>query len=191
MAPPKQKDTAECPSTSPSLTAMQSTSSSASHPPNLTAVETILKCLTAPNLCSVYITTPNLTQVIKFQTSKNSSDILIHKETNMEFILQGVFLIACSDFFLTPDANFDPENVLNMHFQDVKLSCHLTSPTTPTHFPFTISDFPKCISNLHSIEKTVKLEKEVEIVSAISEHLSKANFKVHHPLFEVSTPPID
>ena len=102
---------------------------------------------------------------------------------NMEFVLQGVFLIACNECFLAPDTNFDPENPYNMYFKDAKLSCHLTSPISPADLPFAVSDFPKCISNLHSIEKIVKLERRVEILSAVGDHLGKMQFKIQHSLF--------
>ncbi|KAI6012861.1 hypothetical protein PISMIDRAFT_108319 [Pisolithus microcarpus 441] len=137
----------------------------------------------SPDISASYVCVPNLVQYIEFQTGKNG-DVLIWKNADTEFTLKGVFQIACNDFYFTPDGNFDPANSFSSQFQDTKLSCRLTAPTSPDYQLFN-DDFPKCVNNLRNLEKMIKPNKEIEIMSGLTEHLGKTQFKISHALFEV------
>ncbi|KAI5993858.1 hypothetical protein EDD15DRAFT_2366928 [Pisolithus albus] len=141
----------------------------------------------SPDISASYVCVPNLVQYVEFQTGKNG-DVLIRKNADTEFTLKGVFLIARNDFYFTPDGNFDPANSFSSRFQDTKLSCRLAAPTSPDYQLFN-DDFPKCVNNLRSLEKMIKPNKETELMSGLTEHLGKTQFKISHALFEPKTVP--
>ena len=120
-----------------------------------------------------------------FKSGQSSDVLVIRHGGDEEFILQGVFQIACNEFFFTLDRSFNPLNMLNSHFQDVKLSCCLTCPA-PKTFPFTVMDFSKCIDNLCNLEKVIKIKKKDQIMSTLTGSiLGSMQIKLSHVLFEV------
>lgn len=142
-------------------------------------------CLNEHEISASYAASQNLIQPVEFQTSKAADVLVIKGGGDSEFILRGVFQIARNDFYFHPDENFNPANSFGSCLQDIKLSCRLTLPVTP-EFTFAQSDFNLCIENIHHLEKLIKHEKNSEIMSMLSEHLGKTQFKLCHALFEVS-----
>ena len=94
---------------------------------------------------------------------RREGDVLIPKHTtgSDELTLRGVFQISRSDFYFTPDGKFDPANVFNGRFADVKLSC-LLSATRHRDFSFSSDDFPTVIDNLRGFEKLIRPERDAE-----------------------------
>jgi len=77
------------------------------------------------------------------------------KDTDGEFIIQGVFQTSRNDFYFTPDVNFDPANVFQGCFADIKLNCRLTVGRDED-FTFSSQDFS--VINFHSREISHKGE---------------------------------
>ncbi|OAX31960.1 hypothetical protein K503DRAFT_805633 [Rhizopogon vinicolor AM-OR11-026] len=64
-------------------------------------------------------------------------------------------------FYFTPDANFDPANVFQERFADVKLNCRLTAGRDEA-FKYSSEDFPAVLDNLRALEKLVPKERDYE-----------------------------
>ena len=99
-----------------------------------------------------------------------------------ELTLRGVFQISRADFYFTPDGKFDPANVFNGKFSDVKLSCHLTA-TRHNDFGFSSDDFATVIDNLRGFEKLIRREHDAKSLSPIHTALGLDSIKLVHHLF--------
>jgi hypothetical protein len=108
------------------------------------------------------------------------------KDTDEEFIIRCVFQISRNDFYFTPDANFDPANVFQGRFADVKLNCRLTAGRDED-FTFSSEDFSAIVDNFRALEKLVTKERhgDYETLSVIQDSLGHRSIKLTHSLFEV------
>ncbi|KAF9238949.1 hypothetical protein BU15DRAFT_74915 [Melanogaster broomeanus] len=130
-----------------------------------------------------YASSPQILQCVEFRTGKSSDILVLKGDADAEFILCGVYQIVHNDFYFTPDGNFDPANSFGTRLQDLKLTCHLTTPLSSV-FQFAQDNFPTCTDNLHGLEKLIKHDKNDEVISSMSQHLGRTQFKLTHALFE-------
>jgi hypothetical protein len=109
-----------------------------------------------------------LSELIWLTVEGCEGDVLIPKHTSGvdELTLRGVFQISRADFYFTPEGKFDPANVFNGRFADVKLSCHLTA-TRHNDIGFSSDDFLTIVDNLRAFEKTIRRERDAESLSVI------------------------
>ncbi|OJA12142.1 hypothetical protein AZE42_05141 [Rhizopogon vesiculosus] len=88
-----------------------------------------------------------------------------------------------NDFYSTSDANFDPANVFQGRFADIKLNFHLTAGRDEA-FKYSSEDFPPVPDNLRALEKLVPKEIDYETLSVIQETLvadqCKGTFKISY-----------
>ncbi|KAG6372112.1 hypothetical protein JVT61DRAFT_8826 [Boletus reticuloceps] len=181
--PPKQKSSANAPVTPTST----STVPDSILPRNMFSPEVVREHLNTPDISAKYASTPQIVQSVEFRRGKSTDILVLKRNADSEFILRGVYQIARNDFYFIPDGCYDPENPFQSRFQDVKLSCCLTAPQS-SDFEFAQEDFPACIDNLRSIEKSIKPNKDNEILSSITTHLGSPQFKLSHALLEPKTP---
>jgi hypothetical protein len=154
---------------------------------NLTSATTILAKLQRQD-GGFYAATLNLVSQAEYFQGWREGDVLIPKNTagDKELTLHVVFQISCSNFYFTPDANFDPANTMfNGKFVDAKLSCHLV-PTRHKDFHFSSNDFPAIYDNLRAFEKLIQQDHESETLSAIHTAAGIDSIKLVHHLFTVS-----
>ncbi|KAH7926342.1 hypothetical protein BV22DRAFT_1128233 [Leucogyrophana mollusca] len=164
------------PTLPPSTPPPQSSSSAQNTPDQI-----LNKLRTSPN--GYYAATPNLADLAEFFLGGRSGDVLVAKHSSKEeFILRGLFEISRSDFFFTPDGNFDPANDFNAKLADVKLACRLIGANHST-FDFSKQDFPSIVNNIHSLEKLIHKEKGYEIHSAVQSTGGIDALKLSHALF--------
>ncbi|KAF8132271.1 hypothetical protein EV363DRAFT_1073599, partial [Boletus edulis] len=143
-----------------------------------------------PSVTAKYAGTCNLSQNMEFKPA-NLGDILVVKNsTDSEFILRGVYQVACNDFFLSPDGNYNPENALGTRFQDVKLNCRIIPPVSSA-YSFAIDDFIPCIDNLHAFERLLKHDRGESVGGMVhGSILGTTQVKVTHALFEPRLTPL-
>jgi hypothetical protein len=151
--------------------------------PKLVSAETVLEKLQRQD-GGFYVGTQNLTPRVKFFQGGREGDVLIPKHTSggNERTLRGVFQISRADFYFTPDGNFNPANVFNGRFSDVKLSCHLTA-SRHNDFGFSLDDFTTVIDNLRGFEKLIRQQHDTESLSAVHTALGIDSIKLVHHLF--------
>ncbi|KAG0708006.1 hypothetical protein DFH29DRAFT_871261 [Suillus ampliporus] len=108
--------------------------------PQTSAASILAKLNTANN--GFYAATPKLAYHAEYFAGGQNGNILIVKGCNSdeEFIVCGVYEISRNNFYLTPDANFNPTNVFQGHFADFKLNCRLTAGCSEA-FKFSLEDF--------------------------------------------------
>jgi len=135
-----------------------------------------------------YAATPKLVHRAEYFAGGPKGNILIVKGRNLdedaEFIIRGVFEISRNDFYFTPDANFNPTNVFQGRFADVKLNCRLTAGRSEA-FKFSSDDFPAILDNIRAFEKLVPRERDYEVVSIVNDSLGHKSIKLTHSLFKV------
>jgi len=135
-----------------------------------------------------YAATPKLAYRAEYFAGGQKGNILVVKGRNLdedaEFIIRGVFEISRNDFYFTPDANFNPTNVFQGHFADVKLNCKLTAGRSEA-FKFSSDDFSAILDNIRAFEKLVPKERDYETVSIIHDSLGHRSIKLTHSLFKV------
>jgi hypothetical protein len=98
-------------------------------------------------------------------------------DEDAEFIIRGVFEISRNDFYFTPDANFNPTNVFQGRFADVKLNCRLT-PGRSEAFKISSDDFSASLDNIRAFEKLVPRERDYETVSIVHDSLDHRSIKL-------------
>lgn len=147
----------------------------------------ILKDLRTESTLGFYGATHNLQNRAEYLLGGWDGDMLVLKNQTdpMELIIRGVFDISRSEFYFTPDANFDPANSFNSELEDVKLSCRLTA-SRHADFKFSSSDFPSIVDNLRKIEKLVQKQPDSQSFSVIDSICGTETIRLSHPLFTVS-----
>ncbi|KAF8120376.1 hypothetical protein EV363DRAFT_1303312 [Boletus edulis] len=146
--------------------------------------EVVRERLIAPAFSTKYAASPDVLQRVEFRRGKTADVLVVKGGADAEFTLRGVYQIARNDFYFTPDGNFDPANSFGSKFQDIKLSCRLGAPAFSV-FQFAQNDYPACIQNFVGIEKLIKHDKNDEVMSTMSQHLGKTQFKLMHSLFDL------
>jgi hypothetical protein len=62
--------------------------------------------------------------------------------------MRGVFEIEWQDFYMMPDANFDPANDYGIKFETLKATCQLALVRQDARFAFLVTDYMNVINNL-------------------------------------------
>ncbi|KAG6369791.1 hypothetical protein JVT61DRAFT_13562 [Boletus reticuloceps] len=181
----KRKTVTSSQSKTPAETQTAPTQEQPSSSSSLISVNTVKTLLLEPSFTAKYACCPNIASSIQFSSANTGDIIVVKNSNNSEVTLKGVFQIARNDFFLNPDGNFDPENVLGSRFQDTKLNCRL-APPSPSDFTFAQDNYPACLTNIRALEKLIKLNKHEEIISCLQHSLLGFNqIKLSHSLFEL------
>ncbi|KIM64607.1 hypothetical protein SCLCIDRAFT_23337 [Scleroderma citrinum Foug A] len=144
-----------------------------------------------PNL-AFYAVVLKLASKAEYVSGGGHGDILGVKnlDSNVEFVFSGVFQIAWNDFFFTPDAHFDPANLYNGHFSDIKLTCCLTQVKNDD-FSFATKHYSTVIDNIRAFEKLAGVPNGANVISTIYEELGKPQIKIIHSLFEKKKEELD
>jgi hypothetical protein len=122
-----------------------------------TAASVLDKLLTSDN--DFYTATPKLASRAEYFAGRQKNILVVKgKDTDEEFIIRGVFQTSRNNFHFTPDANFDPENVFQGRFADVKLNCRLTAGRDED-FTFSSQDFSAIADNFRALERLVTKER--------------------------------
>ncbi|KAG2088835.1 uncharacterized protein F5147DRAFT_780843 [Suillus discolor] len=91
-------------------------------------------------------------------------------------------LVIRADFYFTREGKFDPANIFNGRFADVKLSCHLTA-TRHNDFGFSSDDFLTIVDNLRAFEKMIRRERDAEFLRTIHTASGVDSIRLVHHLF--------
>ncbi|KAG2153133.1 uncharacterized protein EDB93DRAFT_1102872 [Suillus bovinus] len=160
-------------------------SSPARHKPAMTAASVLNKMQNDEG--GFYAATPKLAYRAEYFSGGQKGNILIVKGRNLnedaEFIIHGVFEISRNNFYFTPDANFNPTNVFQGRFADVKLNCKLMAGHSEA-FKFPSDDFSAILNNIRAFKKLVPKERDYETVNIIHDSLGHRSIKLTHSLFK-------
>jgi hypothetical protein len=148
----------------------------------------ILRDLRTESPLGIYGATHNLQNRAEyFLGGWDSGDMLVLKKSAdlTELVIRGVFDVSRSEFYFTPDANFDPANSFNSKLEDVKLSCRLTA-SRHADFKFASDDFPTIVDNLRKIEKLIQRQPDSQSLSVVDSICGTETIRLSHSLFKVS-----
>ena len=146
----------------------------------------VLQSLRTDTHLGIHGANPNLHNRVEYFLGGWDRDSLVAKTDAdaTEFIIRGVFMISRSEFYFTPDANFDPANSFNSKLEDVKLTCRLT-PSRDPDFKFSAQDFPIIVENLRKFENLIKKNSDSQSFSVIDSISGMQTIRLSHPLFKV------